>query len=234
MSGDRAARGKPTAEAKPTTLVALGITANQSSRWQKLAAIDEVRFEQAVAAAREVAGEVTTAAMLRLEQPHVTQNSGDNEWYTPAPYIEAARKVLGKIFTDPASSEKANRIVRATRYFTAVDNGLAHIWDGPVWMNPPYAQPLITRFAAAFAEKSRSEFGAGIALVNNATETEWFQAILAVSTGICFPRSRIRFLKDNGEVGAPLQGQAVLYVGSQSEKFCAEFQAFGYVARLTP
>lgn len=28
---------------------------------------------------------------------HVGQNSGENEWYTPGPYIEAARKVLGAI-----------------------------------------------------------------------------------------------------------------------------------------
>ena len=46
----------------------LGITRNQSSRWQKLAAVPEAQFEQAVAAAKEVAGEVTTAALLRLRE----------------------------------------------------------------------------------------------------------------------------------------------------------------------
>lgn len=38
-------------------------------RWQKLAAVSEAQFEQAVAAAKEVAGEVTTAAMLRATKP---------------------------------------------------------------------------------------------------------------------------------------------------------------------
>lgn len=46
----------------------LGISKNQSSRWQKLAAIPEDQFEQAITAAKEVAGEVTTAAMLRIEK----------------------------------------------------------------------------------------------------------------------------------------------------------------------
>jgi hypothetical protein len=48
------------------TLSDLGITKNESSRWQKLAAVDEEKFEKAVSAAKEVAGEVTTAAMLRI------------------------------------------------------------------------------------------------------------------------------------------------------------------------
>lgn len=49
-------------------LIDLGITKNQSSRWQKLAAVPEDQFEQAIVAAKEVAGEVTTAAMLRIEK----------------------------------------------------------------------------------------------------------------------------------------------------------------------
>lgn len=47
------------------TLADIGVTKNESSRWQKLAAVPESQFEQAVTAAKEVAGEVTTAAMLR-------------------------------------------------------------------------------------------------------------------------------------------------------------------------
>lgn len=50
-------------------LAELGISRDQSSRWQKLAAVPEDQFEQAVAAAKEVAGEVTTAAMLRATRP---------------------------------------------------------------------------------------------------------------------------------------------------------------------
>lgn len=48
-----------------TTLADLGVTKNESSRWQKLAAVTDEQFESAVAAAKDVAGEVTTAAMLR-------------------------------------------------------------------------------------------------------------------------------------------------------------------------
>lgn len=50
------------------TLTELGINKTQSSRWQKLAAVSDDQFEEAIVAAKEVAGEVTTAAMLRIEK----------------------------------------------------------------------------------------------------------------------------------------------------------------------
>lgn len=53
----------------------IGITKNESSRWQKLAAVSDDQFEHAVAAAKEVAGEVTTAAMLRAAKAEEPQKS---------------------------------------------------------------------------------------------------------------------------------------------------------------
>ena len=49
---------------------------------------------------------------------HVGHNSGENEWYTPPDYIEAARTVMGEIDVDPASSDLAQRTVQAAKYFT--------------------------------------------------------------------------------------------------------------------
>lgn len=48
------------------TLSDIGISPNQSSRWQKLADMPEEHFETAVATAKEHAGQVTTAHMLRV------------------------------------------------------------------------------------------------------------------------------------------------------------------------
>ena len=50
---------------KPPTLPELGITRDQSSKWQKVAAIPEEKFEATIASAREKQEEITTAAILR-------------------------------------------------------------------------------------------------------------------------------------------------------------------------
>jgi len=48
-----------------TTLDSIGVSKKQASTWQKVAAIPEEKFEKAVAATKESAGVVTTAAVLR-------------------------------------------------------------------------------------------------------------------------------------------------------------------------
>ena len=64
-------------------------------------------------------------------------SSVSNEWGTPLNVIELARQVMGSIDLDPASTEAFNQNVRATRHYTAGQDGLAQPWYGNVFCNPP-------------------------------------------------------------------------------------------------
>lgn len=88
---------------------------------------------------------------------HRAQGTGENEWYTPPQFLELARAALGGIDLDPASSDRAQKMVLAEQYFTKENDGLAQEWYGRVWLNPPYAQPDIARFV----EKMMAEVSAG-------------------------------------------------------------------------
>lgn len=182
-------------------------------------------------------GKVTAAHVAEVVErrtgvaPHVTHNSGENEWYTPAEYIAAARAVMGAIDLDPASSEAANRTVDAATYYTAQDDGLTHSWQGRVWMNPPYSQPLIGLFCNALRWAIETgQVTEAISLTNNATETAWFADLLANAAAVCFVRSRIKFVdRDGNPSGAPLQGQAIVYSGPNVNAFAQYFGVFGAV-----
>ena len=197
----------------------------------------EVAAERGVERVRRDREEVHVRAAEKYAEatskPHVAHNSGENEWYTPDDYLIAAREVMGGIDLDPASSAIAQKRVKAKRYYTKDDDGLVQEWSGRVWMNPPYDGALIGRFASKLVQ----HFGDGMVteaavLVNNATETAWFQSLASVASAICFPRGRVRFLDPEGNLGAPLQGQAVVYFGSNTDGFRKRFGQFGIVASL--
>lgn len=166
-----------------------------------------------------------------LKRPHVSFNSGNNEWYTPKEYIEAAYKTMGVINLDPASNEIANKVVKAEKYYTADENGLEKAWNGNIWLNPPYSSDLIGKFADKLLSE-RKNYTQAIVLVNNATETEWFNKIVSISSAVCFPKGRVKFYMPDGRTGAPLQGQAILYIGDNTEKFISAFEKFGWRAVL--
>ena len=162
-------------------------------------------------------------------RPFVSYNSGNNEWYTPAEYIELAREVMGCIDIDPASSKIANEVVGAKGYYTIETDGLSNGWFGKVWLNPPYSAELITKFTAKLLEELPN-IEEAIVLVNNATETEWFNKLVSQSSAVCFPKGRVKFHMPDGTTGAPLQGQALLYFGGNSGRFIEVFRSKGWCA----
>lgn len=216
----------------PQTLDELGVSKIQSHRWQREADLPEDEFAALVTKCNEAGEELTQAAVLKaVGAVHVAQNSGENEWYTPPQYIEAARVVMGSIDLDPASSAVAQKTVKAKRWFGIDNDGLDKVWRGNVWLNPPYAKDLISLFVA----KLKDGIGDGdvlqaVLLVNNATDTAWFHDIAPLASAACFIKGRISFHDSTGTpANKPLQGQVALYFGGRRGEFRDAFDAFGVV-----
>jgi DNA N-6-adenine-methyltransferase Dam len=161
-------------------------------------------------------------------------SSALNEWYTPARYIEAVREVLGGIDLDPASSEQANAVVKASEFFSIEEDGLKRDWFGRVFTNPPYGKTDDgNSLAAAFCNKAIMQFivgniEAGIVLVNSLHSQSW-QAPL-YNYPICFVDHRIQFVSADGEQNKnPTFQNIFVYLGRDLPMFAKIFTRFGYV-----
>jgi DNA N-6-adenine-methyltransferase (Dam) len=147
------------------------------------------------------------------------------EWYTPRHVLDAACDALGGwIDLDPCAEPA--RAVPASQHFTLTDDGLARLWAGTVYMNPPYGRDIIK-----WTRKLRSEYDAGrvtaaVALLPARTETTWW-AGLGVDW-LCLIRGRLSF--SDHATNAPFPSAAV-YLGQDCESFCRAFSPLGPVYR---
>lgn len=176
------------------------------------------------------AGEMSIPEAKRIAAGNYrTVTTGENEWYTPAQFIEMARAVMGGIDLDPASCAEANETVGATQYFDEDQDGLTQRWLGRVWLNPPYSRDLMPRFTdklnGALISGDVSE---AIMVSHNNTDTAWFHKLAPLCTAICFPVGRIRFYRGE-DVAAPVNGQMFMYFGANAIRFQQVFSSIGFV-----
>lgn len=159
-----------------------------------------------------------------------------NEWYTQAKYIEAAREVMNGIELDPASCKRANAIVRASRHYTAQENGLKQEWKAKsLWLNPPYGSVNGKSNMATWSQHLIDQYTRGnvkqaILLCMANTEALWFAPLW--EHPICFPCPRVLFHRPNGTVDHHVQGTCFVYFGPDPQKFILAFRKFGPV--ITP
>lgn len=175
------------------------------------------------------------------EQGLILYSSQSNEWYTPARYVNVARRLMGSIDVDPASCKEANQVVRASKYYDVSSNGLDKQWEGKVWLNPPYGYDGPTRQKAnvsSWIEKLIEQYELGVTteavlLINATTEKRWFDPLWRYP--ICFASVRVSFWNAQGERGRPTHGNALVYFGNNEAQFVEMFNPIGpVVSRVYP
>lgn len=240
-NGGRAGMGRPSLGSsaaeepkdQPPKLSDYYITHKQSSRWQKRALkygdrsdewIDETKLD-----AQERAWKLNDVDIDGIgTQP--MQGSDAVEWYTPRQYIEAARRVMGSIDTDPASNDFANKTVKAATYYTAQNSGLDQDWFGNVWLNPPYGGIAAEFIAHLLQQYEDGNVKQAVVLVNaNSTDTQWFQPLF--DHFLCFTNHRIDFTSPDQKDTTSTHGSCFIYLGTQGAEFACVFSKFGNVVQ---
>ena len=159
-----------------------------------------------------------------------TRAPSDDEWYTPAHIIDAARETMIHIDLDPASCAAANEMVRAERFFTKESDGLKQSWQSStLWMNPPFNDGLIESFVEKLFDSVNSgDVSTAIVLTTNSTEAPWCQRLLMQASAICFPSERIHFWRaDDRKITGPRSGHMIYYFGEDPETFVIHFEGIG-------
>ena len=150
-----------------------------------------------------------------------TIDSRNDDWYTPKEWISFAHNVLGGIDLDPFSSVHANEIVKAKRIFTIDDDAFAQEWKArTVWMNPPYTRGVVDKAVSKFIEEFRKgNFIAGLMLINNMTDTQWYKQIYPDVHAFCNITGRLSFENASGQqVNGNTRGQTLaLFANKTSE-----------------
>jgi hypothetical protein len=153
----------------------------------------------------------------------VHYSSATPEWYTPPAILERVVRVLGSIDLDPCSDGPTS-LVPASRRLTRADDGLAQLWSGRVFLNPPYGRDIGRWVEKLVSSYEQGHVAEAIALLPARTDTTWF-AVLA-SYPVCFVRGRVRFV--GASSGAPFPS-AVVYLGRNPLRFYDVFCDLGQI-----
>lgn len=159
-------------------------------------------------------------------------------WYAPPEIVDRVRELFdGTIDLDPCSNEEANRFIMARRVYTEQQDGLSpdNPWGGKVFANVPGGKRGSESLAGLFVDRAIKEHQEGtceciVLLVKAAIGYKWF------SNAHAFPHvwidSRLAFVpghRTTGRTATNPHGNCILYLGSETRKFCSLFADLGHI-----
>lgn len=131
---------------------------------------------------------------------HQSPIAGTTTWLTPPELLAP----LGAFDLDPCAAPSPRPWSTAARHIELPECGLAAVWSGRVWLNPPFG-----REATAWLRKL-ADHGDGVALIPARTETAmFFDTVWSRADAVLFLRSRPHFHRADGSrapfnSGAPI------------------------------
>ena len=175
----------------------------------------------------------------RQDTEITTFTQADAEWYTPLWLAQASRWVLRSIDLDPASTEEANKVIKASKYMTKEINGLSLPWGTAshpvtVFLNPPSQRGSKTARVPLWTAKLREEYlkrrvSAAILVVKGNLGYNWYEELYR-SQWVCHLTKLPKFWRPGGVTqGKAKKGVSVFYFGPHTKRFIRILKPYGKI-----
>jgi phage N-6-adenine-methyltransferase len=139
----------------------------------------------------------------------VMGSSRSCEWPTPAYIFAELDRRYGPFDLDPcATAENA----KCERFFTKEQDGLAQVWTGRVWCNPPYGRRSTPVWMRKAWEASQTTAELVLCLVRVSTGSRWWQE-WAKRGEVDFLPERIKWRENTS---SPFDSATVLFRNANS------------------
>lgn len=123
-------------------------------------------------------------------------------WSTPQAFFDKLDDKFGFTLDVCATDDNA----KCSNYYTVEDDGLSQIWEGVVWMNPPYGREIGKWMRKAY--ESSKNGATVVCLVPSRTDTAWWHDTAAKGE-VEFLRGRLKF--GNAKNSAPFPSAVVVF-----------------------
>lgn len=140
---------------------------------------------------------------------HQSARMLNDEWLTPPEIIQS----LGEFDLDPcAPAHHIRPWGTAKKHFCKQDNGLMQLWEGRIWLNPPFGRIAINWM------RKLAKHGNGIALIPARTETVMFyETVWDCADAVLFIKGRPHFHYVDGSRSAANSGAPICLVAYGSK-----------------
>jgi ParB family transcriptional regulator, chromosome partitioning protein len=153
-----------------------------------------------------------------------TKPPSHDNWYTPRQLITDLRDFYQTgIQTDPASCAQANDFIKAETIYTKEQDGRYRLWEGNVYLNPPYCNGAALAWLQLAIQKWLDrEFDQCIILLNRSDNKQIYDIIDSSNVSAYYQlRHRIKFINGNKDEpkSAPRYNNDLIYLGHKPRDF---------------
>ena len=113
-------------------------------------------------------------------------SSATDDWATPSEFFDKLNKEFHFDLDVCASPENA----KCKQFFSKMEDGLSQIWEGTVWMNPPYGREIGKWVSKAY--ESGVSGATVVCLLPARTDTHWWHKYCTKGE-IFFIQGRLKF-----------------------------------------